>query len=130
MSSTPRTIALLAGIVFLAVGVWAFVAPESFFESVATYPPYNRHFLQDVGSFQVGLGAVLLLAARPNLTDGLTVALLGTGIGSAVHTASHILGRNLGGNPAIDIPLLSVLTLLLLGAGWTRGRALHPDTDR
>lgn len=131
MSSAPRTIALIAGALFLAFGVWAFAAPESFFDSVATYEPYNRHSLQDVGAFQIGLGAVLVLGARPGLTDGLTVTLLGVGIGSAVHTVSHISGRNLGGNPAFDIPALTVLTLLLLGSGWARGRELHAgDSSR
>src|SRR3712207_1708028 len=127
MSSAPRLVALLAGIVIALSGAWALAAPESFFDAVATFDPYNRHFVQDIGAFQIGLGAVLLLASRPNLTDGLTVALLGVGIGSLAHTGSHILGVDLGGNPAVDIPLQGLLTLALLGAGLARGRELPHD---
>jgi hypothetical protein len=30
--------------------------------SVATYPPFNEHLLHDIGAFNLGLGATLLLA--------------------------------------------------------------------
>lgn len=100
----------------VAVGLWAMAAPESFYGTTALFPPYNQHFLQDVGAFQIGLGAVLLLALIWPL-DSLSTALVGVGIGSAVHVVSHVIGRNLGGNPAVDIPLLTVLTLALLAAG-------------
>jgi hypothetical protein len=49
--------------VFLVFGAWAFADPESFFDEVATFEPYNQHLIQDVGAFQIGLGAVLLIAA-------------------------------------------------------------------
>lgn len=120
----PRATAMVAGLFFVAVGIWAFIAPQSFYESVAVFPPYNQHFLQDVGSFQIGLGAVLLLAvAAPG--DGLAIALLGVAVGQAAHTVSHVIGRNLGGNPSTDIPLLAILTVLPAAAGvaqWRVGR--------
>lgn len=98
------------------------VAPASFFASVAEFEPYNQHFLQDIGAFQIGLGAVLLLACRRAPNDGLAVALLGVGIGNAAHTVSHIVGLDLGGNPPVDIPLFVALTGSLLWAGWLRWR--------
>ena len=58
----PRVVAIVSGIEFVALGVWAMADPHSFFEAVARFEPYNQHFLQDVGAFQVGLGVVLLLA--------------------------------------------------------------------
>ena len=42
--------------------VWALAAPKLFFESVATFEPYNQHFVEDLGAFQIGLGAVLAAA--------------------------------------------------------------------
>ena len=117
----PRAVAVLAGLFMLALGVWAFIAPQSFYDAVAVFPPYNQHFLQDVGSFQIGLGAVLLLAvAAPG--DGLAVTLLGVAVGQAAHTVSHVLGRNLGGNPSTDIPFFAFLTVLLAAAGVTQWR--------
>ncbi len=118
----PRTVALVGGVGFVALGVWAMVDPRSFFNAVATFEPYNRHFLQDIGAFQIGLGAVLLLAALPGRADGLALALLGVGIGATFHFISHIVGRNLGGSPETDIPVFGVIALLLLAAGVLRWR--------
>jgi hypothetical protein len=101
------------------------VDPRSFFEAVATFDPYNQHFVQDIGAFQIGLGAVLLLAGIPRRPDGLTVALIGVGVGAALHTVSHLVGRDLGGTPERDIPLFAGMTVLLLAAGalrWIRTR--------
>jgi hypothetical protein len=118
-----RTVAIAGGIFFVAVGVWAMIAPRSFFDTMATFEPYNRHFLQDIGAFQVGLGAVLLLAVVPEIPSGLTVALTGVGVGAALHTVSHIAGHDLGGAPETDIPFFALVAVLLLVAGgycWRR----------
>jgi hypothetical protein len=117
----PRAVAVLGGLSFLASGLWAMAAPESFFDAVATFEPYNQHFVQDIGAFQIGLGAVLLLAATVR-GDALAVGLVGVGIGSAAHTVSHLIGRDLGGRPELDIPLTASMSLLLLAAGLWRWR--------
>ena len=116
-------VAAAGGVGFLLFGLWAMVAPRSFFDQLARFEPYNQHFIQDIGSFQIGLGAVLLLAwLRPGL-DVLTVALIGTGAGAAAHAVSHLIGRDLGGRPASDIPLFTGIALTLLVAGAARARA-------
>ena len=118
----PRAVAIVGGVTFIAVGVWAMVDPVSFFEAIATFEPYNQHFVQDLGAFQIGLGAVLLLAGVPGRADGLTVALVGVGVGAALHAVSHIVGRDLGGTPETDIPLFGAMAVLLLAAGALRWR--------
>jgi hypothetical protein len=117
-----RVAAIAGGIGFLAPGVWAMVDPRSFFAALAAFEPYNQHFLQDIGAFQIGLGAVLLLAGAWVRATALTIALLGVGVGAAAHALSHVIGRNLGGTPQSDIPLFSVMAVLLLAAGWARWR--------
>ncbi|HEV2108580.1 MAG TPA: hypothetical protein VGR16_09995 [Thermomicrobiales bacterium] len=117
-----RGVAIAGGIFFVALGVWAMIEPRSFFDTVATFEPYNRHFLQDIGAFQVGLGAVLLLAVVPASLSGLTVALIGVGVGAALHTVSHIAGHDLGGTPETDIPFFALVAVLLLAAGGYRWR--------
>jgi hypothetical protein len=119
----PRAVAVLLGVAFVALGGWAMVDPRSFFASLAAFEPYNQHFLQDIGAFQVGLGAVLMLAGVPARADGLTVALGGVGMGSALHMVSHVIGRDLGGTPETDIPTFGLMTVLLVGAAWLRWRA-------
>ena len=119
----PRVVAMVGGVGFVALGVWAMVDPRSFFDAVAAFEPYNQHFLQDIGAFQIGLGAVLLLASLPVRADGLAVALLGVGVGAALHAVSHVVGRDLGGTPETDIPVFAVLAVLLLAAGGFRWRS-------
>lgn len=120
MSKLPARIAALGGVVFVAFGLWALVWPISFFEQVARFEPYNQHFLQDVGAFQIGLGAVLLLALR--YSDSLASGLLGVGLGSSAHVVSHAVGTELGGTPAFDIPALALLSAALILGGVMRVR--------
>ena len=126
----PRAVAIIGGIGFVALGLWGMLGPRSFFDAVATFEPYNRHFLQDIGAFQIGLGAVLLLAAVPRRTDELALALLGVGVGALFHTVSHIVGQDLGGTPSTDIPVFGAIAILLLGAGALRWRQTVSATER
>lgn len=120
----PKAIATIAGASFLAFGLLAMAAPRSFFTSLAAFPPYNQHFIQDIGAFQIGLGAVLLLAVYRR-HDTLATALLGAGVGSLAHVVSHVMGSDLGGEVARDVSTFSLLTAALLYAGWlqTKNRA-------
>lgn len=120
MSKLPARIAAFGGVTFVAFGLWAMVSPTSFFDQLAQFEPYNQHFIQDIGAFQVGLGAVLLLALR--YSDSLAAGLLGAGTGSAAHVVSHAVGADLGGTPAVDIPFFAVLAAVLLVGGVMRIR--------
>ncbi|HEX9969943.1 MAG TPA: hypothetical protein VGB03_07370 [Acidimicrobiales bacterium] len=118
----PKVAAVGGAAFFLLFGLWAMVDPTSFFEQLAKFDPYNQHFVQDIGAFQVGLGAVLLLAYLRRGGDVLGVALLGVGIGAAAHVVSHLVGRDLGGKPETDIPVFAITTAILLAGGFMRFR--------
>jgi hypothetical protein len=122
-----RLVAGLAGAVFAAFGTWAFAAPRSFFDAVATFEPYNAHFVRDIGAFQLGLGAVLLLALV--WRDALSVVLVGVGVGATLHLLGHVLDRDLGGTPATDIPFFAVVAVALVAAGVARARARPQGRD-
>jgi hypothetical protein len=109
-----------AGVVFtVGSGVWAFAAPRSFYDNIATFEPYNRHFLHDIGAFTIGLGAVMLFALETRW-DALRVALAGLAVASVVHVISHAVDSDLGGRDT-DLPGLTVVALLfLLGAAAAR----------
>lgn len=124
-SSLPRVVAGAAGVFLVVAGLAAFGAPEAFFEAAAAFEPYNAHFIRDIGAFQVGLGAVLLLAVW--IDDGLVVALGGVGFGSLVHGVGHALDRDLGGVPAIDIPFWAAFSVLLLAVAVLRWRSGSPQ---
>ncbi len=117
--SFPKVIAAIGGLTFVAFGVWALVAPSGFFDAVALFEPYNAHFVRDIGAFQVGLGATLVLAAFLT-SDALAAALLGGGAGAVLHVGSHLVSLDDGGTPEVDVPFLGVLGLLLLTAGIVR----------
>ena len=121
----PGIVAVLAGLSLIGFGLWAFLDPRSFFEQLATWRPFNKHFLHDIGAFQIGLGAVLLLAAMS--ADALFVALGGVGIGSAMHALAHLIDRGDGGRDSDPI-VFGVVALLLLAAAWYRRRTLRRAT--
>jgi hypothetical protein len=125
LSWLPRVAAVAGGLSFLVLGLWAMVDPESFFEQVADFEPYNQHFLQDIGAFQIGLGAILLLAALLGGADALLAGLLGAAIGSAAHLVSHAVGHDLGGTPETDIPFFAIVTVVLLAGAMVRWRQLR-----
>jgi hypothetical protein len=116
-----RIVAVAGGLFFLAPGIWAMADPRSFFDRLATFEPYNQHFIQDIGALQVGIGAVLLLAALRPALGVLSTTLIGSGIGAAAHTLSHVIGRDLGGHPETDIPMFGFVAAVLHVAGlWSR----------
>lgn len=120
MGKLPRLVAVAVGLFFVALGLWAFFDPRSFYDQLATFPPYNRHFLHDVGAFQIGIGATLLLAA--GWRDALGVALGGAAIGGAIHTAAHVIDSDRGGKDT-DPYLLGLLALILAVGAFARRRA-------
>ncbi|MBA2625471.1 MAG: hypothetical protein H0U89_07695 [Acidimicrobiia bacterium] len=121
----PRIVALLGGASLVGLGLWAMIGPRTFFDAIAEFPPYNQHLVQDIGAFQIGLGAVLVLAGLLPRADALAVGLLGVGAGAAAHVVSHLVGRDLGGRPGVDIPFFVTFAVLLLAAGLARWSELR-----
>jgi len=117
-TGATRLVALVASLLTLAAGIWAFAAPSSFYRSIATFPPYNRHFVHDLGAFQIGLGVTLLLALR--WSDSLLVALAGFATAATVHFAGHVIDHNLGGHTATDLVGLGLLAGATLAAALAR----------
>ena len=80
---------LVVGTTQVALGALAFLAPGTFYDLIASYPPDNAHFLKDVGSWQVALGAAALYAAR---RPAWRVPMLGIlAIQYTLHTISHLI---------------------------------------
>lgn len=118
---TPLTvIALLGAAFFIGPGLWAFFDPESFFDELATFEPYNEHLIHDIGAFQIGIG-VTLAAAVWKRGDALFVALGGAGVGSAFHTVAHFMDDDLGGKDS-DLFVFGLVTVVLLAGAALRLR--------
>lgn len=117
MRTIVRIVAAFVAIFFVAVGIWAMVDPQSFYEQIATYPPYNKHLFHDAGAFQIGIGTALGTALFRS-RDGLRVGLYGASAGTVLHAVSHIMDRDLGGRSSdpILLSLLALATLLVTAA--------------
>lgn len=126
--SAVRTVGWVVGVFLVALGLWAFFAPRSFFERVAAFPPYNRHLAHDIGAFQTGLGATLLFAMI--WRDALLVVLAGTGVGFILHFFSHLMDRGLGGQAADPVSVGLLAVVVVLAAVWqAQGTRTDRDTD-
>lgn len=105
--------AWLATVSFIGIGIWAFAAPRSFFDSVATYPPYNEHLFHDLGAFLLAIGASLL--AGLNERAPLAVGLWGGAVATVLHAVSHWLDKDQGGRSAD--PYLWTVAAVVVVAG-------------
>lgn len=82
----------------LITGLWAILAPASWYTDYGhgVAPPsafghYNEHFVQDLGSGYVGIGAVLLLAVLWPRREAVQIALIGFVVFSAPHLVVHLV---------------------------------------
>lgn len=119
MRNLIRTAAIAVGVLTVILGVWAMVDPRSFYEELAYFPPYNVHLFHDVGAFQIGLGASLILAVL--VPDVLLAVLTGVGAGFVLHAVSHVVDRDLGGRPS-DPYLIGLLALIVVAAAIAQWR--------
>lgn len=132
--TTARVALLLLAAAGLYQGLWAQVAPHSFFQYfpagmgwVATEGPYNEHLVRDVGGLVNGLAVVALVAAWSPVRP----LLVATGVGWLVYAVPHLVfhvRHPLPDSPsqAANVAVLAaevVLPLLgLLGATAPEGR--------
>ncbi|HUF53186.1 MAG TPA: hypothetical protein VMR52_05355 [Dehalococcoidia bacterium] len=115
----------LFGAFTLALGLWAIIDTSSFYENIAEFPPYNRHFLHDVGAFQIGLGAALLLALVWR-GDAVLSVLGGAAAGGVAHWIAHVADEGLGGRSS-DPYTLGVIALMLVAVFAWRLMAGRPE---
>jgi hypothetical protein len=115
-----RSILVAVGLVYIVVAGLLLLAPLWFYENVGSYPPYNRHFIGDAGSFMLGLGLALLWALRDPVRYRAMIAIVG--IASLVHAINHVIDDFIL-NPSTfsivaNISLFIVAFSLLLAAWW------------
>jgi hypothetical protein len=120
---------LVAGAAFfLVIGAWAFADPASFYAKVANFPPYNRHFLHDVGAFNLGLGTALALGLTS--WPGHRVALWAAAVAAVLHAVSHFLDQALGGHSSDPLALSLIAAALVAAAILDTRRPDRPKEAR
>jgi len=122
-SRVLRASILIVALISIGAGLWAMIAPRSFYLNAATFPPYNRHLLHDIGAFQIGLGSCLV--ASLIAADALLVVLAGNAIANVAHFIAHVVDRDEGGR-ATDpyvFGLLAALFVALVALRWRTATA-------
>lgn len=71
-----HAIVFLNGVLLLVTGLMLAFNPAWFY-TLASFGPFNRHFMGDAGIFSAGLGGMLLLALR-HLPDSQGLILIGS----------------------------------------------------
>lgn len=114
----------VVGVVTAGSGVWCLTDPNSFADAVGFEA--HRHFLHDVGAFQLGLGIILLLALIWG--DAFATVLAGYILANSVHTVNHVIDLDIGGSVAqawilgaVSVALVPVFVLRLHQLGNVLG---------
>jgi hypothetical protein len=84
-----RVVLLIVAPGQLLPGLLAFFAPSAFYDLIASYEPENDHFVRDLGSWQIGLGLLALLAANRPAIHVPALAVLA--VQFTLHTVSHVI---------------------------------------
>lgn len=137
--AVARVALLLLAVAGLYQGVWAQVAPHSFFEDfpggmgwVADDGPYNQHLVRDVGGLVNGLSVIAIVAACTLSTTLLVANALGWWVYGVPHLIYHLTQPLDGaGAQAVNVMVLTseiVLPLLgLLAVSWGRDPDRRPS---
>lgn len=124
---SPRwvRIALVAlGLPNAAAGLWAALAPESWYDSfpgwaprlVAAEPPYNAHLATDAGAGLLASGVVLLVAAWLADRRSAQLALVAFAAFAIPHAGYHVLNPAPGLTSAEDLQNAVLLAFTAVAA--------------
>jgi Domain of unknown function (DUF4345) len=115
--SAMRLTLALAGVVNLALGLLALIAPDTFFDDIGRYGIENSHYVGDNGAFTAAAGAGLLLAInRPSWRAPLLwVGVIWFGLHSLNHLFDIGEARSDGRGifDTVALALIAVLTAFL-----------------
>ena len=92
MRSKTQTFAQITvvfiGVFYLAAGLALIFAPGWFYANIGDFPPFNRHYMGDVGAFLGPLGIGLIAAARNPAKHRAIVGV--AALGTIVHLSNHL----------------------------------------
>jgi hypothetical protein len=115
-----QAIVLVGGFFYLLAGVSMLMQPEWFFDNIGNFPPYNRHYMGDLGAFLLPLGFALIFASQKPLENRIIITV---GVaGSMIHAINHIYDAVTQSQPFSfwvrdSLPLL-IFGILFLWALW------------
>lgn len=103
---------ILSGVVYGLVALTMLATPEWFYNNIGNHPPYNRHYVGDLGAFQLGLAAGLIVAAWNPARNRVLIG--AAAIAGIVHTLNHGYDMLLGEESLGTVLQLAVLAAVLI----------------
>lgn len=122
------TVGLVAfAVLQLGLGLFMAVSPHAFYKQIGPFGTFNSHYVRDVATFYLAIGAGLAIAVRQRSWRVPVLAL--TGIQYALHSLNHLLDIGKA-HPAwtgyFDFFSIAAATALLM---WLLGVALGERSD-
>lgn len=109
----------IGGSFYTFVGLAQLVAPLWFFTTIGPYPPFNRHYIGDLGSFTLPMGIALLLAVRNPFQHRLFIGFVAAG--SLIHSLNHLYDDLVGATPdPVGTAILVIFALVLVWVFFAR----------
>jgi hypothetical protein len=125
-----RPLLALLGAYHLLLGTAMVIVPRTFFDDVASYGPFNDHYVRDVATFYLALGAVMLVAvARASWQ---TPLLAFATLQYVLHVLNHLWDIGdadpgwLGPANVASLALIAAVLFWLLRGGRERGAPTPP----
>jgi hypothetical protein len=119
-SRTAQALVTIGGLFFILVALALLLVPQWFFDTIGHFPPFNRHYMGDLGAFLLPLGAGLLYAARDPARYRLLIAIVAAG--SVLHVLNHLYDALVVGPFSVEHLLTDALPLaiaaILLIVAW------------
>ncbi len=127
-----QIVLVIAGVFYFLTGTALLLAPIWFFQHIGNFPPYNRHYEGDLGSFLLPLGVGLLISTRSPRRYRALIWIAAAG--SLLHAGNHIYDALFGSSSisawVFEIGPLLVLALVLLAVSWASysSRSLNQES--
>jgi hypothetical protein len=133
-----KALIALVGLADTLAGSALLLAPEWFFTTFGQFPPLNRHYMGDAGSFLLPIGLALLVTARDPVRYR-PILLIGL-LASWLHTLNHgydaLVQPGMGQAGLVDTAQVAAIAIALSVGTWlalrpqTRVERSDPEADR
>ena len=116
-TQAKQVIIFIAALMYVLPGIALVLAPTWFFNAIADFPPFNRHYMGDAGVFSFALGIGLLLAVRQPAQNRAVIG--AAAVGNTLHLINHLYddiivdGGNLTHLLSNSLPLGIIVILLI-----------------
>ena len=114
----------LVGVADSAAGAALLLVPEWFYQTMGTFPPFNRHYAGDAGAFLLPIGLGLLFAAREprRYRQILAVGLGASWLHALNHAYDAIRHGGVGTASLLDVVNIAGMAIVLTVGVWLSGR--------